>query len=162
MEELERKEFEYMQYIQEHKNNVALAFMKYGDKLCELLKIRKIDLSRCITCHDESKYSEEEFNAYRNWFYTCSDEEKDKKAFDEAWKHHYKNNPHHPEYWDHGNGVIDDMPPVYIAEMLCDWEAMSMKFNGNTYKYYLKERDKKPFSENTKKILDIVIKEVFE
>ena len=36
---------------------------------------------------------------------------------------------------------IKDMPNIYIAEMLCDWEAMSIKFNDSTYEYYKKERD---------------------
>ena len=53
------------------------------------------------------------------------------------------------------------MPALYIAEMLLDWEAMSMKFNGSTYDYYIKNRDKKPFSENTKQILDKVVEQVF-
>lgn len=160
MTELELKEKEYLDYINEHISNVKMVYINYGEELCKLLNVSKFSLGENIDRHDASKFSDEEFDAYRNWFHTCSDEEKDKEAFDKAWHHHYTNNPHHPQYWDRGD-YIEDMPRIFIAEMLCDWHAMSIKFNDNTYKYYLKERDKKPFSENTKKILDVVIKEVF-
>lgn len=152
MTELERKEKEYEQYIQEHISFVKLATISYGIKLCELLNISWFEISNLINEHDRSKYSKEEFDGYRQWFYPCSDEEKNRELFDRAWEHHWQNNKHHPEYW---GG--EDMPPVYIAEMLLDWEAMSIKFNDNTYEYYQKEKDKKGFSANTKKILDEII-----
>lgn len=159
MSELKEKEQEYIEYIEEHISNVKTVFYKYGDKLCKELNISKNALEKNINLHDASKFSNDEFDAYRNYYYPCSNEEKDEKAFEKAWKHHYTNNPHHPEYWCN-NTVKEDMPNIYIAEMLCDWEAMSMKFNDNTYEYYMKERDKKPFTENTKNILDHVI-EIF-
>ena len=161
MSELEMKEQEYMDYIEEHLANVKTAFQKYGDRLCQELNISKFELERNIYNHDMSKFSSDEFDAYRNYFYPCSDETKDKESFNKAWKHHYTNNPHHPEYWKDEENNIKDMPNIYIAEMLCDWEAMSMKFNGSTYEYYKKERDVKPFSQNTKNILDHVI-EIFK
>ena len=39
-------------------------------------------------------------------------------------KHHSSTNPHHPEYW----GKIQNMPEVYIAEMVCDCTARSTEF----------------------------------
>ena len=155
MTELERKEQEYTQYIEEHIANVNLAFEKYGHKLCDLLRVPYLILAYKVKEHDKSKYSEEEFNGYRQWFYPCSDEEKNKELFDEAWEHHYTTNQHHPQYW------MIDMAPIAIAEMLLDWEAMSMKFGGNTYDYYIKERDKKGFTKKDKKILDVVVKKIF-
>lgn len=160
MSELELKEQEYMDYIEEHIANVKSAFYKYGNTLCEKLNISKFELEKNIYKHDLSKFSEDEFDAYRNYFFPCNGEERNDKAFELAWEHHYKNNPHHPEYWIHNN-QIEDMPNIYIAEMLCDWEAMSMKFKNNTYDYYIKERNKKPFSEHTKKVLDDIV-EIFK
>lgn len=159
MEELQIKEQEYISYINEHRRNVLAACMQYDVALCKALNISIHSLTANILEHDKSKFSEEEFNAYRNYFHPCSGEEKDEEAFNKAWEHHYSNNPHHPEYW-YNQGK--DMPPVYIAEMLLDWQAMKMKFGGNNYDYYMKTRDKKPFSENTRKILDVVVKEVFD
>lgn len=157
------KEKEYLSYINEHIANVRLAFEKYGKQLCELLNIKYYNLLTNVRHHDESKYTDAEFEGYRQYFYPCSDEEKNKELFDMAWVHHQNYNAHHPEYWiDRSTNEIKDMPPLYIAEMLLDWEAMSMKFNGNTYDYYIKNRDKKPLSENTKLILDKITKELFE
>lgn len=151
--ELKMKEEEYMNYIDEHRTYVKMACMSYGNMLCKLLDIPSFMLFNNIENHDKSKYlKEEEFDGYRQWFYPCSYETKNKELFDEAWKHHYEHNRHHPEFW---NG--EDMPPIAIAEMLLDWEAMSIKFNGNTYEYYKKERDNKGLSENTKKIIDDII-----
>lgn len=160
MSELELKEQEYVDYIEEHIANVKTAFQEYGDRLCQELNISKFELEKNIYKHDMSKFSDEEFDAYRNYFFPCSNEEKDEEIFDLAWKHHYEHNPHHPQYWRKDNYIMD-MPNIYIAEMLCDWEAMSMKFHDNTYEYYMKERDIKPFSEKTKKTLDRVI-EIFK
>lgn len=157
------KEKEYMLYISEHISNVKLAYTKYANKLCNTLNVSPILLAMNIDVHDKSKYSDEEFEAYRNYFYPCTDEEKDEDAFNKAWEHHYTVNPHHPQYWqDKITGEIKDMSPLAIAEMLIDWEAMKIKFGGNTYDYYIKERDKKPFSDNTKAILDKVVKEIFK
>lgn len=158
MKEKEIKEKEYLEYINEHIRNVRIACTKYGERLAKTLNISERELNAIAARHDESKYYEEEFEGYRQWFFPCSNETKDKKLFDKAWEHHYTVNKHHPEFWmDTYNNEPEDMPPIYIAEMLLDWEAMSMKFNNNTYDYYMKEKDKKPFSENTKKILDEVI-----
>lgn len=42
----------------------------------------------------------------------------------EAVRHHAKNNPHHPEYWD----GIAKMPRQFVAEMVCDWLARAQEF----------------------------------
>lgn len=156
--EKDLKEKEYLKYINEHISNVRMAYLRYSDSLCKALNISGKELFINVSKHDESKYLEEEFDGYRQYFHTCSNEKKDQKLFDIAWEHHYKNNKHHPEYWMDENGNPGDMPPIYIAEMLLDWEAMSMKFGGTTYNYYIKNRDKKPLSDNIKMILDEVIR----
>lgn len=156
--EINLRECMYREYITEHISNVRIVYLKYGDKLCKILNINPYILVDNINKHDHSKYSEEEFEGYRQYFHPCSDEIPDEKIFELAWKHHYKNNPHHPEYWvDEINNTYKDMEPIYIAEMLLDWEAMSMKFGGNTYEYYMKEKDNKPFSDGTKKIIEKAI-----
>ena len=153
MGELQLKENEYRAYIKEHVANIHAAFLKYGKELCSLIFETPGALYTRVIKHDDSKYCNIEFDAYRQYFYPCSDEEPNEEEFNNAWKHHYRNNDHHPEYWIDDDGTIKDMPPICVAEMLLDWEAMSMKFNGSTYEYYLKEKDVKPFSENTKKLL---------
>ena len=50
-------------------------------------------------------------------------------------------NPHHPEYW----GSIHDMPPVYVAEMACDWSARSHE-QGNDLRGWIKVKATKTFN----------------
>lgn len=158
MEEKKLKEKEYLNYINGHIMNIRTAYIKYSEKLCKALNISERELMCNVTIHDQSKYFEEEFEGYRQYFYPCSNEKKDEKIFNDAWEHHYNINKHHPEFWvNEYTNEPEDMPIIYIAEMLLDWEAMSMKFGDNTYEYYMKNRDKKPFSDNTKKIIDSVI-----
>lgn len=166
--ELVRKEDEYIDYINEHISNIKCAMIKYGDKLCELLNLDSSKLMELIYDHDKSKYEMEEFIAYRMKFHPASSDNKSKeeveKLFNLAWLHHQNNNPHHPEYW----VLIDgdkveplDMPNIYIAEMLLDWEAMGMKFHTNTYKYYYERGKNKLFSDKTRATIESVI-EIFK
>ena len=143
------KEQEYLKYVREHISNIHSAYIKYGRTLSKKLNISLLELSGVVYQHDVSKFSDEEFDGYRQYFYPCSDETKNEELFNRAWEHHYSVNKHHPEFWVYAyNNEPEDMPNLYIAEMLLDWEAMSMKFGGTTYEYYMKNRDKKPLSNN--------------
>ena len=42
------------------------------------------------------------------------------KRYEYVFKHHYENNPHHPEHYD---GWICEMDLLDIMEMLCDWTS---------------------------------------
>jgi hypothetical protein len=48
-----------------------------------------------------------------------------KAAFDAAWNHHQKANPHHWQYWlltmDSGETAPIDMPEKFVREMVADW-----------------------------------------
>lgn len=49
-----------------------------------------------------------------------------------ALQHHYANNRHHPEHFEHG---INDMNLIDVLEMLCDWKAASERHSdGDIYK----------------------------
>ena len=136
----------YKEYIANHKNNVIKAWelMKNNSEFLNLLNkniphyesaISAIDVN--IENHDMSKYGKEEFDAYRKEFYPVSPEEKEnnKAAFDLAWKHHYHNNMHHWNWW-YESGNKDNMPIIYLVEMICDWEAMGYQFGNNSKEYY--------------------------
>ena len=140
--ERNEKESQYIDYIETHRENVKDAYYEYF----EWLKNEELDLKSCsneefkealntcldnIEIHDESKYSDAEFTPYREKFYPTEDEKvlfqnaeyetQRQEDFLSAWIHHYKNNPHHPEYWIQENGDTLDMELRYIIEMLCDW-----------------------------------------
>jgi hypothetical protein len=149
---------ENKKYIEEHKANVS----KFADWLEENLPelFDDIDLEafhEIIEEHDDSKFSEEEFEPYaQKWF---GDGEKTLE-YEEAWKHHWMNNEHHPEFW-----LGEDMPYIYILEMLCDWGSFSIK-SGNMKElsdfYYNEARDdeEKNISDNTKKIIEEILEKI--
>ena len=100
-----------------------------------------LHLIRNVMVHDQSKLSGIEWD---NLGHTEADNCKEKLAL--AISNHNRTNPHHPEYW----GSIKKMPPVYVAEMVCDWRARSNEFGtslqewiekGSTKRYKFTKRD---------------------
>ena len=57
------------------------------------------------------------------------------KNFELAWKHHYENNPHHPEFWIDKGGV---MTTRFFYEMILDWIAVSMYYKSSVNDWYFK------------------------
>jgi len=118
------------------------------------------NIDHSIKHHDLSKYSAQEFTQYRNSFYPCAEEDVDKDAFDEAWRHHYETNPHHWEYWVNDDGTFkyvgcEDYSKITVGkrreyetiyagyvEMVCDWTAMGYKFGDSALSYYEKNKAK--------------------
>lgn len=49
-----------------------------------------------------------------------------------AIQHHQLTNPHHIEYWSNN---IDNMPDVYLAELVCDLKARSEEFGTSLMDY---------------------------
>lgn len=185
------KEREYSKYIIEHCQNVIKAFTmifcnekkyipdgytieEYEDAINKL----KYD----INLHDRSKFLPEEFYAYRVKFHPTDNEKKRmeedidflnkvKEDFDKAWEHHYKNNDHHTRYWlvpnqqDKGFHYTD-MPLHAILHMICDWCAMSIKFDGDAVKvvdWYNNKADKEKseMTEKTKSTVEELLKMIF-
>ena len=156
---------EYKKYIIEHKANVT----KFADWLVEnlpdLFDGCDVDMFYdIIEEHDESKFSEEEFEPYAKKFYGPQDISGKPLAYvpgyDEAWKHHWTHNEHHPEFW-----LGEDMPYIYILEMICDWGSFGMK-TGNLRElsdfYYNKAKDdeEKNLSDNTKEIIEEILDKI--
>lgn len=182
----------YLTYIDEHITNVGKAYKILFEKpftevdsqelqipVGELNKAR-LKAKEAIQTHDESKYSDEEFDGYRAHFFRTTDEQNkydtDKEFklindenYEEAWEHHYKNNDHHPKYWKFVD-IVDgrkvkvneekseatEMPLYAILHMLCDWQAMSIKFNNKVSEWYATKatEEKEDMNPNTKVIVD--------
>ena len=149
---------EYRKYIIAHKERVS----KFADWLKKNLPeiFNNVDMSafdEVIKEHDESKFSEEEFDAYAKHFY---DDDDYSLEYDNAWEHHWMNNEHHPEHW-----LGQDMPYIYILEMLCDWGSFSID-KGNLKElidyYYSEARDdeEKNLSDNTKIIIEEILDKI--
>lgn len=114
--------FETMVQTYEHKQNVNI----YINSI-----IRDL-LSRGIL-HDNSKLVSPEVEIFAEYTPKLakstygSDEYKGfLKEMGVALEHHYKNNRHHPEYFDNG---LKGMTLVDLVEMLCDWKAATLRHN---------------------------------
>ena len=158
-EDLDDYQEEYKNYIIAHKDRVR-QFADWLKENCPEV-FDGVDLEafdEVIKEHDDSKFSEEEFDAYAKKFFGKQDINGKPleyvPGFDEAWEHHWMNNEHHPEFW-----LGEDMPYIYILEMLCDWGSFSID-KGNFFElidYYYDEaqEDKeKNLSDNTKEIIE--------
>jgi hypothetical protein len=157
-EDLDGYQEENKKYILAHKDRVKKFADWLKENLPELFENIDIELfDEMIEEHDNSKFSEEEFEPYaQKWF----GDKKKTPAYEEAWKHHWTNNEHHPEFW-----LGEDMPYIYILEMICDWGSFSVE-SGN-YKelsdfYYNKAKDdeEKNLSENTKAIVEEILEQI--
>lgn len=158
-EDLDDYQEEYKNYIIEHKANVT----KFADWLVENLPelfTEATDIEtfyEVIEEHDESKWSEEEFEPYAQRWHG---EGVKIPEYEEAWKHHWMNNEHHPEFW-----LGEDMPYIYILEMICDWGSFGMK-KGNLRElsdfYYNKAKDdeEKNLSDATKEIVEEILTKI--
>jgi hypothetical protein len=107
--------------------------------------------------HDDSKFSEPEFEPYAQHFFGNKNNDLE---FDQAWLHHRTHNEHHPEFW-----LGEDMPYIYILEMICDWGSFSIK-SGDMKElsefYFNEARDdeEKNLSDNTKIIIEEILEKI--
>ena len=148
---------EYKDYVVAHKERVEEFSTWLLSNCPELFENVDTEVFKdLIKEHDESKFSEEEFEPYAQKWYGDG---KDTREYELAWEHHYMNNEHHPEYW---NG--EDMPLIYILEMICDWGSFSiasgdMKELSDFYYNKAESDPEKNLSDATKEIIhDILIK----
>lgn len=144
---------DYFEYIMEHKKNVF--------KVCWGRKMYLHALT-----HDLSKLLPSEFFPYADWFYgeygvKIEKQYPDKENytngqsclsrsylrcridFKYAWAKHYKRNKHHWEHW--YNPITQEcryMPQKYIKQMICDWDAMALKFGDTSREFYMYNYDK--------------------
>lgn len=147
------KAVEYKRYIKSHKDTVSLVWEELKKEVY-LNPETKEKINRLISKHDMSKYSEEEFEGYRQFFYPEPGEEKNKELFDISWNHHNKRNPHHWEYWllhkKDGYRALE-IPVEYVIEMLCDWTSMSVKFGNIPSSWYEENKERIVLEEKTQR-----------
>lgn len=156
---------EYYQYLSWHISAVQKAWHTVLKPA--MLKHLELDgyninlfetVDRLVRNHDASKYNDDEFNSYCNYFYPADGFSKSEKDFNTAWLIHIHKNPHHHQHWvliqDEGNLVPTDMPLEYICEMLCDWHSFSSKDATSTaYNWYQNNHSKMMLSKNTEKFI---------
>jgi len=122
---------EYLDYLEEHLNNIKRAFCKLS-KACDGMHWVGDDatwhaMREAVIYHDISKFSMEEFVQYRERFYPIDAAEMGYSCIEKAWKNHKLNNHHHHEVV---AGYFD------IVHMVIDWTAMGYKFGDTAQEYY--------------------------
>lgn len=137
---------EYLDYIEEHYNNVQKAWALINEK-CQNKGFRFISddfvwhtIDAEVKNHDISKLSEEEFTQYRQYFFPCENEVKDGLLFAKAWEHHKQENEHHWQTWTvkhEGNPYAD----AFLVMNVVDWVAMGFKFGPTAKEYYEENKD---------------------
>ena len=124
-----------------------------------------------IKHHDMSKFSVQEFIQYAEWFhgpygnkYDLWDDggEGDRKhgaakaAFNQAWEHHKKHNPHHWENWTNSVQKYPNEHYVHFICMFIDWLAMSYEFGDTPESYYKKNKNRIHLPEWAERELDVL------
>ncbi|MFW5794340.1 MAG: DUF5662 family protein [Bacillota bacterium] len=118
----------YFFYILKHKwfvLKVGLKLRKYIWKYGE----KNISLFQLLI-HDLSKFSPEEFIPYMHKFVIKRMDDSCKESFHQALNHHYNKNKHHAQYWILYENSYLEIPYRYLQEMVIDWIAASISYNG--------------------------------
>lgn len=140
------KHLQYLRYLLRHKFWVAFYL------------IRDYRMVLQAITHDWSKFLPDEWFPYVNYFYGPKPPQKqeggykhqpgDDTAFDTAWNHHQKRQPHHYQYWllkrDDGTESVLPMPEHYLKEMLCDWRGAgrAQGYGDNTPEWYERNKER--------------------
>ena len=159
---------EYDKYLEDHITAVKRGHEWLIINLPELFEGYDADnIAEMIIHHDESKYSDEEYYAYCEYFYGNKTDDV-KSDFDYAWLHHQHNNPHHWQHWllreDNGNIKVLEMPFNYVVEMICDHWSFSWT-KGNLYEifdWYDKNKHKMLLHPNTKRLYETMLQYIKE
>lgn len=162
--------YEYDQYLNGHRENVAKGFRWMQTNIPEVLWTENpIDLENQI-CHDHdySKFTIAEYEAYDNYFYGRNKSYAVVQEFNKAWLHHIHRNPHHWQYWilhndEPGEGmVVLDMPYNYILEMICDWMSFSFKNDipHEIFNWYDSHKGYMLLSDKTRKTVEDILEKI--
>jgi hypothetical protein len=137
---------EYLDYLEEHYNNVQKAWKLINEK-CKDKGFRFMWddyvwhlIDQDVKNHDTSKLSAEEFTQYRQFFYPVDGEKRDEDLFNSAWEHHLLENEHHWQNWtkkEKRNPYAD----YFLVINIVDWVAMGFKFGGTAELFYEKNKE---------------------
>lgn len=148
----------YKEYVRGHINNLLKGYEWMVKNTPELIEkaggLQSFEAQ--LKIHDKSKFSKEELKPYAKHFYGSEKENRNDAHFKSAWEHHWRNNPHHPEYWDG-----KDMPYKYVLEMVLDWWTFSWRDGklDEIFSWYEKHKDdeRKNMSTKTKREVEIIL-----
>ena len=158
----------YDEYLHNHINAVKTAFDWLVTNISELFVEYDADvLGAVMASHDMSKWEDEEYFAYCEYFYgEHKGEDWVQTDFDYAWLHHQHNNPHHWQHWllreDDGGNKALEMDYLYVIEMVCDHWAFSW-VKGNLYEifdWYANNKAKMILHPNTQELYESILDKI--
>jgi hypothetical protein len=160
-----KKTREYLDYLEEHYNNVQKAWELLKDK-CKDMKFIYDDyyyftINKLIKFHDESKLSSDEFVQYRMYFYPVDKSEKENSCLSDAWENHKIFNTHHWENWTK-HCYKDYHAEIFLVENIIDWVAMGFKFGDTAQSYYEKNKHEIKFPEWAEKLAYEIFERIYE
>jgi hypothetical protein len=140
MDDQRIKTYEHIRNVQSLLTGVISELLKRSNEhdRSKLLE-PEVDIFSALTPKLEGlTYGTEEYNRIRS-------------ELGPALEHHYKNNPHHPEY--HKDG-IKGMSLVDLLEMICDWQAATLRHSDGNINRSLDLNQKRfGYSDELKEIL---------
>ena len=159
---IRKKEKEYRDELNSHYDEYKKTFTTCFDKIKEMIPPEEIqELIDNMRNHDKTKFSEKEFNAYRQWKHPMDGERKDKDKYELALLHHIHNNTHHIEAFVliDGNKVKPlRIPLMYIIEIALDLITEGREEGKTGTEIFDEMKDKVLIHPESKKDLIAVIK----
>ena len=153
---------EYDKYLKEHISNVQKAYTWLVKRFGQEYGLNDYNVSD----HDKSKYSNEEYQAYDNYFYGKKTSEVNEE-FNKAWLHHIHNNPHHWQHWVlleddpelNTNYICIEIPIKYVFEMIADWWSFSWKKNNlyEIFDWYDQHKKTMKLNSSTRKVVEKIL-----
>lgn len=139
MNESKFKTLRHIETVRNYLNASAIELLKRGEQ------------------HDQSKLMPPEVETFaiyteklRGCTYGSAEYRSYLKEMDIALNHHYKNNKHHPQFYENG---IRDMSLFDLVEMLCDWYSSTLRHNdGDVYKSIEINQERDGYSDELKQI----------
>lgn len=154
---------DYDSYLEQHISNVKRGFEWMVENIPEIFSgYDSENIADMVINHDQSKYDDEEYFAYAEYFYGTKTEEV-KNSFDFAWLHHQHHNPHHWQHWllrqDDGSVKPLAMPYENVIEMIADWWAFSWNKNNlfEIFDWYDNNKSKMEMHSGTKQQVEDIL-----
>lgn len=165
---IKKKENKYKKYLKKHQKNIKKAYyneIANNPNIFLLIDKEILDkLYKRILNHDKSKYSKEEFDAYRKNFFPINKKEKEEnlKNFEKAVEHHYKNNPHHWQNRQYKEkfDITNDEEIVDVLENVLDWVSVGYEFKNTAKEYYDKNKNNIILNSKEKVYLEHIIYDI--
>lgn len=131
--------------------------LKHINRVKELLNNASIEIKRRGEIHDNSKLESPEKEIFDVFTPKLSNSTYGTEEYNTflvdmkvALDHHYKNNSHHPQYYNNG---VDDFDLFDLLEMFFDWKASTERHNdGDIYKSIEINKERFNLSEQVKSI----------